>query len=648
MSGRDVGEGELMWSPDTEAIHRSHLTDFCRWLGRDFADYAQLWRWSVEDIDGFWSAVWDYFGVLGERPDGPVRAGEDPMGTIWFPGTRLNYTDNVLHRAGVAAEHVRIVAVNERGERRTMTHAELVEAVGRAAAGLRALGVGPGDRVAGYLPNIAETVIAFLATASIGAIWSCCAPDFGVRSVVDRLRQIEPAVLIAADGYLYGGQAFDRREQISQIVAALPSVRKTVVVPYLAPARDGEFSWPEMLRPASDSFTSVDFDHPLWIVYSSGTTGLPKAIVHGHGGIVLEHLKALTFHHDIGPDDTFFWFTTTGWMMWNYLVGALHTGAAIVLYDGSPTWPNFSTLWEFAAREQVTFFGTSAPFLTACAKRELQPGKRYDLSALRAIGSTGSALPPSAYGWAYENVRADMNLGSFSGGTDLCTGFLGPAPWLPVRAGVLSCAMLGAKAEAYDPDGRPVVDRVGELVISEPMPCMPVHFWNDPDGSRRREAYFSTFPGVWRHGDWVTFRPDGGAVIYGRSDATLNRGGVRMGTAEFYNVVEAFPEIADSLVIDTTAAGNSGKLILFLTPADGHTIDDGVLSRVKSALRTELSPRHVPHDIRIAPGVPRTLSGKKLEVPVRRIILGTPVDEAMSRDATSDPKLLDWYIAQQA
>jgi acetoacetyl-CoA synthetase len=521
--------------------------------------------------------------------------------------------------------------------------------VAGVAAGLRALGVGPGDRVVGYLPNIPEALIAFLATASLGAVWSSCSPDFGAPSVIDRFSQIEPKVLIAVDGYTYGRRSFDRRDAVGSLERTLPTLVATVLVPYLDPdASPEEFThgmaWADLPKPADFLiFEDVPFDHPLWVLYSSGTTGLPKPIVHAHGGVVLEHLKALSFHMDLGSDDVFQWFTTTGWMMWNYLVGGLLVGATVVLYDGSPGHPDLGALWRLAAELGVTYLGTSAPFLTASAKEGLAPGAELDLSRLRSVGSTGSPLPPEGFAWVYENVSSHVLLGSFSGGTDLCTGFVGPCPLLPVRAGVLQCRCLGARVEAYDDAGRPVLDEVGELVITRPMPSMPVRFWNDPDGTRYRESYFEMYPGVWRHGDWIKVRDDGGCVIYGRSDSTLNRGGVRMGTSEFYRVVEGLPEIVDSLVVDTGRLGAEGRLLLFVQLADGAELDDALTGRIRKVLRDTLSPRHVPDEIVAVPGVPRTLSGKKLEVPVRKILMGTPVAEAANPDAMANPEVLGYF-----
>lgn len=648
-----VEEGTTLWSPTAESMAASQVSRYLSWLARErdlrFDDYDALWRWSVGDVDAFWQSIWDYFGVLGERGDGPVRDGVAMPDTGWFPGARVNYARNALRHADERPDHTAIIFANEDGVARELGYGELAAEVARVAAGLRELGVGRGDRVVAYIPNIPEATIAFLAAASLGAVWSSCSPDFGAPSVIDRFSQIEPTVLVAVDGYRYGGKAFDRRETVARISGALPTLRATVLIDYLDPgtaAPDGvadTVPWDRLGGPAELTFTDVPFDHPLWVVYSSGTTGLPKPIVHGHGGVVLEHLKALTLHQNVGRDDVFFWFTTTGWMMWNYLTGVLLTGGTAVQYDGSPAHPHTGSLWELAEQTGVSYFGTSAPFITACLKDGLEPGRRYGLSRLKAIGSTGSPLSPEGFAWVYEHVKPDVLLGSFSGGTDLCTGFVGPSPLLPVRAGVLACRMLGAKVEAFDSGGRPVVDEVGELVITEPMPSMPVFFWNDPDGERYRASYFDTYPGVWRHGDWIKVLPDGGCVIYGRSDSTLNRGGVRMGTAEFYRVVEAFDEVADSLVIDTGRLGEEGRLLLFVTLTEGCALDDDLVKRLRSAIRSQLSPRHVPDEFHSVPGVPRTLSGKKLEVPVRKILLGAPVDEAANRDALANPEVLGHY-----
>jgi acetoacetyl-CoA synthetase len=636
-----VAEGDLLWQPSEEVRRGARVGRLM--AERGLGSYDELWRWSVGDVAGFWDAIWAYFAVLGERGTGPVRDGDVMPGVRWFPGATINYARNAL-RPDRDPDLPAVVFRSETGTNRTLTYGELAAQVAEARAGLRHLGVSRGDRVAAYVPNIPEALVLFLATASLGAVWSSCSPDFGAPSVIDRFTQIEPKVLIAVDGYPYNGKAYDRRDVVRDIQAALPSINATVLIPYLDPAAelDGSVRYDDMRRPGEElAFEEVPFEHPLWILYSSGTTGLPKPIVHGHGGIVLEHLKALTFNQDIGPGDVFFWFTTTGWMMWNYLVGGLLVGATIVMYDGAP---NGDALWRLAAETGVTYFGVGAPYILASMKAGMEPGREYDTSRIRGVGSTGSPLPPEGFAWLYEHVGRDLLVGSMSGGTDVATAFVGPCPLLPLRAGVIQCRALGAKVEAYDDSGKPVLDEVGELVLTEPMPSMPIFFWNDEDGHRYRDSYFGMYPGVWRHGDWIKILPDGGNVIYGRSDSTLNRGGVRMGTSDFYRVVEVFDEIADSLVVDTGQLGQEGRLLLYVQLADGVTLTEEVTARIRGALRSTLSPRHVPDEIRAVPGIPRTLSGKKLEVPVRRILLGTPVEQAANPDAMANPEVLAYFI----
>src|SRR6266566_443935 len=636
------GYGAVLWEPDDKTIRHARVTRFMDWLAArhtlDPGGYDDLWQWSVTHTSDFWTAIWDYFGVLGDRGDGPALAGEAMPDVRWFEGATLNYARNALRTAWTDPGRTAIIFDSERGRAGSLSYGQLAQQVARVAGGLRALGVGRGDRVAALLPNVPEAVIGLLATASLGAIWSSCSPDFGARSVIDRFAQIEPKVLIACDGYGYGGKEYSRSEMVAEVIAALPGLSAVVQVNLVseAPPPPGVIAWDDLCADGGQhepEFEEVPFAHPLWVVYSSGTTGLPKPVMHGHGGVVLEHLKALSFHQDLRPGDVFTWYTTTGWMMWNYLAGGLLAGTAIVLYDGSATYPETDRLWRLAAEHGVTYLGVGAPYLVACRKAGLRPGADVGLPALRAIGSTGSPLPPEAFGWVYEAVKSDLLLGSFSGGTDLCTGFVGPCPLLPVRSGVLSGRCLGAKVEAYDPDGRPLTGEVGELVITQPMPSMPVCFWNDPGGARYRDSYFALYPGVWRHGDWIKVLPDGGCVIYGRSDATLNRGGVRMGTSEFYRVVERFAQVQDSLVVDTGQLGREGRLILYLVPAAGQRLDAGTIDRIRGAIRDTLSPRHVPDEIHQVPGIPRTLSGKKLEVPVRKILLGTPVADAADPDA---------------
>jgi acetoacetyl-CoA synthetase len=635
----------VLWAPPGDVLQRSRIGRYLEWLegsgGPRLRTYDEAWRWSVEEPGPFWRSIWDHFEVIAhEAPTADLADARMP-GARWFPGASLNYAEHALRLPGRADGDLVVIGRSQTREPVDLSTAELRDAVARCRRGLERLGVTRGDRVAAYLPNIPAAIVALLATASLGAIWSSCAPEFGTRAVIDRFGQIEPKVLLAIDGYRYGDREVDRHEGLAEIRAGLPSLESTVVIPYLDPAaRPADaMSWDQLLGESADlAFEPVPFDHPLYILYSSGTTGLPKPIVHGHGGILLEHAKALALHTDLGADDRFFWFTTTGWMMWNYLVSGLVVGSSVVTYDGNPAHPDLTTLWRAAAETRTTYLGASAPFLMACRKAGLEPGRELDLGALRGVGSTGSPLPAAGFEWIAEAVAADIPTGSLSGGTDVCTGFLGPSPLVPVWAGEISCRMLGARVEAFDEDGRSVVGREGELVITAPMPSMPVGFWNDPDGSRLREAYYSTYPGVWRHGDWLTITERGSCIVTGRSDATLKRGGVRIGTAEFYGIVEGLPEIADSLVVHLEDdRGGPGELLLFVVTRDSAPLDDALRRRISAALRDDLSPRHVPDQILAVPAIPRTLSGKKLEVPVKRILLGASPDMAASRDSLADP-----------
>jgi len=645
-------EGELLWQPSPERQHRSALGRYLRWLsdryGHTFEGYDQLWQWSVRDLESFWASVWEFCGVLAHKPYEVVLADDRMPGARWFVGAELNYVANVF-RSRPPAQPA-IIFQREGGPLREMTWRDLESQVGAVARALKEMGVAQGDRVAAYTPNIPEAVVAFLACASLGAVWSSCSPDLGTQSVVERFRQIEPKVLIAADGYRYGGKPFDRIPVIAQLQERLSTVERTVLVPYLHPQPDtaglrGVVLWEELLkRPAPVEPVPVPFDHPLWVLYSSGTTGPPKAIVQGHGGIVLEHLKILTLHLDLRQGDRFFWFTTTGWMMWNFLVGGLLLGATIVLYDGSPGYPSMDALWQLSEDAAITCFGTSAAYIAACMKAGIQPGRRFALPALAQVGSTGSPLSPDGFAWVYDNVKRDVLLASISGGTDVCTAFVGATPLLPVRAGEIQCRLLGAKVEAYDEAGRPLVDEVGELVVTRPMPSMPLFFWNDPDGRRYWESYFATYPGVWRHGDWIKIKPSGSCVIYGRSDATINRAGVRMGTSEIYQAVESLPEIADSLVVDMEALGGRSFMPLFVVLREGHVLDEELKERIRRRLREDVSPRHVPDAIIAVPEVPRTLNGKKMEVPVRKILLGVPLEKAVNPGSMANPQSLAVFV----
>jgi acetoacetyl-CoA synthetase len=635
-----VSEGDLLWSPSDADRARANLTRYMAWLREhrnlDLSSYDDLWAWSVGDVEGFWASMWDYFEV-GHRPEGPVLPTRRTMpGARWFPGAELNYVDHALRRRD---DSIAVVFRSENGPSASMTFGELAKRTAEVAAGLRRLGVRRGDRVVAYASNIPETLVTFLATASLGAVWSACSPDFGLTAVLDRFRQIEPRVLLAVDGYRYKGTVYDRRSVVAEIAAGLPTLEATVVVPAIADAPPpGTLAFDDLAVAGADlAVERVPFDHPLWVLYSSGTTGLPKAIVQGHGGIVLEHLKALSLHHDLGPGDRFFWFTSTGWMMWNLLMGGLLVGAAVVLYDGSPAHPDLGALWRMAEETETTYFGASAPYLQACMKAGVVPRQEANLSRLRGVGSTGAPLPPEGFEWVYANVGEDLLLGSVSGGTDACTAFVGSCPLLPVRAGEIQCRYLGAKVEAFDAAGRPVVGQVGELVLTEPLPSMPLRLWGDDGDRRYRASYFEHFPGVWRHGDWIKITERGSCVIYGRSDSTLNRGGVRIGTSELYRVVEALPEVADSLVVD------SGRLLLFVVPVEGAAVDDPLRAKIGAALRAELSPRHVPDEIVAIEEVPRTLNGKKLEVPVKRILLGEEPERVVSPDAMANPEALRFF-----
>ncbi len=610
-----------------------------RSLDRGFDDYHALWEWSVSDVEGFWASVWEFFDIRASKPYERVLGSHAMPGTKWFPGAELSYAEHVFRNH--ADDDVAIVHTSEIRPLAQVTWGELRAQTAAIAAGLRARGIGRGDRVAAYLPNIPETIAAFLATASLGAIWSSAAPEFGVASVVDRFAQIEPTVLLAPDGYRYGGKDVDRRESVEELRAALPTVEHVFVLPYLG----SEGNWDELQQSADElTFEQVPFDHPLWILYSSGTTGLPKPIVHGHGGILVEHLKKLHLHFDLQRGDRFFWFTTTGWMMWNIVVSGLLTDAAIVLYDGSPGAPDLNRLWDLAEEAGITCFGTSAAYIASCMKEGIEPARGRDLSRLRAVGSTGSPLSPEGFRWVYDQVGDDIWLFSTSGGTDVASAFVGGVPTLPVYEGELQARSLGAKVEAFDEQGVAVIDRVGELVLTEPLPSMPVFLWGDTDGSRLEETYFSMFPGVWRHGDWIEITSRGTAIIYGRSDATINRGGVRIGTSEIYRAVLSVPEIVDAIVVDVPDASGGASMLLFAVTR-GDEIDDALSATIRSRIREVCSPRHVPDEIHRIAAVPRTLSGKVLEVPVKKILTGTPPAEAASVESLADPEALTYFVA---
>jgi acetoacetyl-CoA synthetase len=629
---------QLLWEPDEAFVQRTRLRAFGDWLtdarGVAATTYDDLWTWSIGDIEVFWSSIAEYFDVRFHDPPRAVLVSSEMPGARWFAGATLSYPEHIFRDRD--AEAVAIRHASELRPLAEMTWGQLRALTARIQAGLRDLGVGRGDRVVAYMPNIPETVAAFLATAGLGAIWSSCSPDFGARSVVDRFAQIEPKVLLAVDGYRYGGRDFDRSAVVEAIHAEVGGT--LVRLGYLD---DG--GWPEGFLGSSDAplaLEPVPFDHPLWVLYSSGTTGLPKAIVHGHGGILLEQLKHQSLHLDMHAGDRAFWFTTTGWMMWNFLIGVLLTPASIVLYDGSPGAPTLDRLWDLAAEAGITCLGTSAAYIASCMKGGVTPAAGRDLSALRSVGSTGSPLSPEGFRWIYDELGSDTWLFSTSGGTDVCTAFVGGVPLLPVYEGELQAPSLGCDVQAFDEDGRPLIGEVGELVITQPLPSMPLFFWDDPDGTRLREAYFELYPGVWRHGDWIEITARGTAIIYGRSDSTINRGGVRMGTSEIYRAVLALDEIVDALVVDV-----EGWMGLFVVLRDGAELDDDLRAQIARRVRSDCSPRHVPDEVHAVAAVPRTLSGKVLEVPVKRILSGVAPERAASRDALANPAALDWFVA---
>ncbi|MGW7354193.1 acetoacetate--CoA ligase [Streptomyces sp. NPDC054784] len=649
---------EPLWRPGPERVDGARITAFHAWAARQHgapdpvpgdpeADYAALHAWSVRELPAFWQAVTEWFDVRFGSPYETVLADRAMPGARWFPGATLNYAEHALRAAQdpARADEPALLHVDERHRPEPVTWAELRRQVGSLAAELRRLGVRPGDRVSGYLPNIPQAAVAFLATAAVGAVWTSCAPDFGARSVLDRFQQVEPTVLFTVDGYRYGGKEHDRTATVAELRRELPGLRAVVHVPLLGtPAPDGALEWSALTAADTEpEFTRVPFDHPLWVLYSSGTTGLPKAIVQSQGGILVEHLKQLGLHCDLGPGDRFFWYTSTGWMMWNFLVSGLLAGCTVVLYDGSPGHPDTGAQWRVAELTGATVYGTSAAYVMACRKAGVQPRRDHDLSRLKCVATTGSPLPPDGFRWLHDAVSDDLWTASVSGGTDVCSCFAGAVPTLPVHTGELQAPCLGTDLRSWDPAGNDLTDEVGELVVVNPMPSMPIRFWNDPDGERYRESYFDTYPGVWRHGDWTTLTSRNTVVIHGRSDSTLNRQGVRMGSADIYEAVERLPEIRESLVIGVEQRDGGYWMPLFVHLAPGATLDDTLRDRIRTTIRQSLSPRHVPDEVIEVPAVPHTLTGKRLEVPVKRLLQGTRLEKAVNPGSVDDVELLRFY-----
>ncbi|MFI2303371.1 acetoacetate--CoA ligase [Actinacidiphila glaucinigra] len=657
-STADPATERPLWQPGPDRVSGAQVTRFQAWAAEhhgapapDAADpvagYQALHAWSVREAETFWRSVVEWFDVRFSSPYETVLADASMPGATWFPGATLNYAEHALRPAGDAAraDEPALLHLDERHETGTTSWAGLRRQVASLAHELRALGVRPGDRVSGYLPNVPQAVVALLATAAVGGVWTSCAPDFGARSVLDRFQQVEPVVLFTVDGYRYGGKEHDRTGVVAELRAELPSLRAVVHIPLLGtPVPEGALEWESLVSGDPEPvYEQVPFDHPLWVLYSSGTTGLPKAIVQSQGGILLEHLKQTGLHLDLGPGDRFFWYTSTGWMMWNFLVGGLLAGSTIVLYDGSPGFPDTGAQWGVAERTGTTVFGTSAAYVIACRKAGVRPGRDHDLSAVTCVATTGSPLPPDGFRWIHDEVKEDLWIASVSGGTDVCSCFAGGVPTLPVYIGELQAPCLGTDLQAWDPYGKPVTDEVGELVVTNPMPSMPVHFWNDPDGSRYHDSYFEMFPGVWRHGDWITLTSRGTVVIHGRSDSTLNRQGVRMGSADIYEAVERLPEIRESLVIGVEEPDGGYWMPLFVQLAEGAVLDDALRDKVRRTIREQLSPRHVPDEIIPVPGIPHTLTGKRIEVPVKKLLQGTPMDKAVNPGSVDNVELLRFY-----
>ncbi|MBX2922254.1 MAG: acetoacetate--CoA ligase [Chitinophagaceae bacterium] len=646
-------EPRVLWTPSASFRNNSNLTQYADWLkqklGLSFNDYSSLWKWSVEFPADFWKSISDYFGIIHHSPYKSVMSDDAMPHTKWFEGSTLNYAEHVFRNAN--KENPAILFQSERHTLSATTWQELEQKTAALQQFFLQQGIRPGDRIAGYLPCIPEATICLLAALSLGAVWTSCSPDFGSGSVMDRFQQVEPSILIAVDGYTYNGKRFDRKEDVRKIAASIPSLKKTVLVPYLdkglqVDTWSNTVLWDDVIRPVKEPlrFIPVAFDHPAWILYSSGTTGMPKAITHSHGGVLLEHYKYLVLQNDVKKGEHFFWFTTTGWMMWNFINAALLAGATIVLYDGSPGYPGLDVLWKLAETASVQHFGTSAPYIMACKKSGISPEHSFNLSALRSVSSTGSPLPPEGFEYVYENIKKDVWLCSMSGGTDVCTAFVGGNPWAPVYEGEIQGRALGCELYAYDDDGNAMEDEVGEMVIAKAMPSMPVFFWNDPGFKKYNESYFDTYAGVWRHGDWVKITPRGGVVILGRSDATLNRQGVRIGTAEVYRAIDNISQVKDSLVVNIEQPGGGDYMPLFVVMKEGEKLSDEVKLSIKNTLRSACSPRHVPDEIIETEDIPYTISGKKMETPVKKILMGKPAEKSVNRGSVRNPESLAFFI----
>lgn len=647
---------KLLWTPSAERISKTRMHDYMQWLQKDkglqFSDYNSLWQWSVEHLEEFWETVWQYFDIHSTQPYTRILDTHKMPGARWFEGAQLNLTEQLFrfHRDDAEEQRPAIIFQSEpdiaEGKTHSISWKEMRRQIASVAHALRQMGVQRGDRVAAYLPNIPETVIAFYACASIGAIWSSCSPDMGSPSVLDRFAQINPKVLIAVDGYRYGGKNFDRLSVVETLQQSLPSVEHTILLPVLHTALPaGNFaSWDSLLQhEVPIQFEPLPFDHPLWIVYSSGTTGMPKPIVHSQGGTLLEALKGHGLQMDLGEQDRFHWFSTTGWIMWNSQVTGLLLGATICLFDGNPGYPDMGTLWKFAAQTQATFFGAGAAYFANCMKAGIEPRKLANLDRIRSVGSTGSPLSEEGFEWIYQQVGSDIMLASISGGTDIAASFVGSCPIMPLYSGEIQSRSLGIAVYAMDEQGKPLHDEVGELVVTKPMPSMPLFFWNDAGNRRYLDSYFDVYPGWWRHGDWIRITPRGGAVIYGRSDTTINRHGIRMGTSEIYRAVESLPEVLDSLVVDLEYLGRESYMPLFVVLRAGLQLNEELVTAIKTTIRTALSSRHVPNEIFAVTEIPRTLSGKKMELPIKKLLMGTPIDKIANRDAMANPGSLGYF-----